>query len=110
MTRSAQGPSPQFRDRPRDETRGFSDDLGLARSSHNPRDMTIVDEVPGVDRTGCPLLMPTRHLGHDEIAIGRYCRFPNGRVRVPARDEMLTYCSVRAWDRCPVYRRYGQPA
>jgi hypothetical protein len=66
-----------------------------------------VNDPPNVERTTCPFLIPTRQLGRGETAIGIYCRFPDGHVRVPDYNEIRTYCLGRAWDRCPSYRRHA---
>ena len=68
------------------------------------------NDSPSADRTTCPFLIPTRQLGRGETAIGVYCRFPNGQVRVPAHNEIRTYCLGRGWDRCAAYCRYAHTA
>ena len=55
----------------------------------------------------CPLLQPSRSLGHRGRAIGVYCRVPDGRVRVPPTDELRRFCLAGQWPRCPVYRRHA---
>jgi hypothetical protein len=39
--------------------------------------------------------------------IGIYCRFPDGRVRVPAMDEMRRFCLREQWEHCPAYERHA---
>jgi hypothetical protein len=57
-------------------------------------------------RDDCPLLRPSRPMGRDAVAVGIYCALPDGRVRVPARDERQLYCLPGHQDDCPVYHRH----
>jgi hypothetical protein len=59
------------------------------------------------DVTECPSLQPSRPLTLGQRAIGLYCRLPNGRVRVPSRDETRRFCLVDRWRDCPVYQRHA---
>jgi hypothetical protein len=63
------------------------------------------------DRTAvgseCPLLQPARLVGRHGRLIGIYCRFPDGRVRVPAGDERRRFCLTGLWQDCPAYQRHA---
>jgi hypothetical protein len=63
----------------------------------------------------CPFLQPTRSLSRDlaavgiyqeMTAVGVYCRLPDGRVRVPAREEVKGFCVPGRHRECPHYRRH----
>jgi len=45
-------------------------------------------------------------MGRDAVAVGIYCALPDGRVRVPARDERQLYCLPGHPEACPVYHRH----
>jgi hypothetical protein len=58
----------------------------------------------------CPLLRPTRPVGTRGRLSGMYCRFPDGRVRVPAEDERERFCLIGQWQECPTYQRHAPAA
>jgi hypothetical protein len=49
----------------------------------------------------CPLLQPCRPR-HDDVRVAIYCRFPDGRVRIPAPEEKLRLCLTQGWQHYPV--------
>jgi hypothetical protein len=52
----------------------------------------------------CPHLRP-QLVGADRgISVAIYCGLPDGRARVPARDEVKRYCLDASHDFCPGYR------
>jgi hypothetical protein len=55
----------------------------------------------------CPFLQPGRPGAGPIGLIGVYCRFPDGRVRVPAMDEMRRFCLREQWEHCPAYERHA---
>jgi hypothetical protein len=59
------------------------------------------------DRESCPLLAPSRPLGRGDVAFAIYCRLPDGRVRVPLRQEARQFCIPAQHRLCPVYRRHA---
>lgn len=60
--------------------------------------------------SGCPFLQPTRRLGRGDVAIGVYCRLPDGRVRVPARHELRAWCIPGRFESCPTHERHASAA
>jgi hypothetical protein len=72
--------------------------------------MIAIDDPASADRTTCPFLVPTRRPGRSESAVGIFCRFAGGRIRVPPSDEILTYCVGGVWsrwNRCLAYSRHA---
>jgi hypothetical protein len=64
----------------------------------------------------CPFFRPSRSLTHDLAAVGIrqeltsvgvYCRLPDGRVRVPGREEVKSFCLPGRYRDCPHYRRHA---
>jgi hypothetical protein len=55
----------------------------------------------------CPFFQPARLVGSRGRLIAVYCRFPNGRVRVPAEDERQGFCLTGRWEECPAYQRHA---
>jgi len=54
----------------------------------------------------CPLLQPGRPRHHD-VRIAIYCRFADGRVRIPAPEERRRLCLTDGWQHCPVYQDHA---
>jgi len=65
--------------------------------------MTMAD----VETAVCPFLNPGFAEGPYAPSTALYCRLPDGRVRVPARDEVRRYCTPRDFDACLVYERHA---
>jgi hypothetical protein len=62
-----------------------------------PRELAVAEE------TGCPFAVP----GVPRSGAAFYCRLPNGRVRIPARDERVRFCESGRYHACPVIQRYA---
>ena len=56
--------------------------------------------------SNCPFLTPKVSLRPAVLSIPVYCRLPNGRVRVPPRDQLMFLCTVGQHYDCPGYRRW----
>jgi hypothetical protein len=56
--------------------------------------------------TECPFLQPARPL-HEDVRIALYCRFPDGRVRIPAPEEKRWLCLTGRWQECSVYQDHA---
>lgn len=54
----------------------------------------------------CPFLMPGVSGSRGRYPIPVYCRLPNGRVRVPSREQLVYLCSAGQHHDCPGYRRW----
>ena len=57
-------------------------------------------------RANCPFLIPKTSLPLMVIPVPLYCRLPNGRIRVPAPDQLATRCSADHYHDCPTFRRW----
>ncbi|MBI4611610.1 MAG: hypothetical protein HY726_21685 [Candidatus Rokubacteria bacterium] len=57
-----------------------------------------------IEHEGCPFLRPAMTVRLLAFPIAVYCRLPNGRVRVPSRDELIRFCTSRRSEDCPRYR------
>jgi len=57
---------------------------------------------------GCPLLMPGARPEHGRAGVAVYCRLPDGRVRMPTREEFESLCFVERHRDCPGYRRWAR--
>jgi hypothetical protein len=66
-----------------------------------------MDQDPTAGANECPFVHPARPLGRGGRLLGIYCRLPDGRVRVPPRDEMRRFCLREQWEQCPTYRRHA---
>jgi len=55
--------------------------------------------------SNCPLLSPRVSGKPETFSISFYCRQPNGRVRVPPRDQVMFLCTAGHHHDCPGYRR-----
>jgi len=60
----------------------------------------------GRDASNCPFLMPKLSGRAGIFPVPVYCRLPNGRVRVPTRDQLVVLCSAGHHHDCPGYRRW----
>jgi hypothetical protein len=60
-------------------------------------------------KDACPFLTPPGSLSSDRTAVAIYCRFPNGRVHVPSREEVKSVCAVGRFRECLHYRRHAAP-
>lgn len=58
------------------------------------------------DTPTCPFLIPRVSGRAGIFSVPVYCRLPNGRVRVPTRDELLVLCTAGQQYDCPGYRRW----
>jgi hypothetical protein len=67
-----------------------------------------MERYDGFDRVACPHLMPkvVRRAGGFPAPASVYCRLPNGRVRVPSRDQVASLCTSGQYFRCTGYRRW----
>ena len=54
----------------------------------------------------CPFLVPKLDGPPEKFSVPVYCRLPNGRVRVPARDQLVFLCTAGQHHDCPGYRRW----
>ncbi len=54
----------------------------------------------------CPFLTPKVSGRPPVFSIPVYCRQPNGRVRVPPRDQLMFLCTAGHHHDCPGYRRW----
>ena len=64
----------------------------------------------GLGEASCPNLRPLfeRRAGGSSGLLPVYCRLPNGRVRVPTRDELASLCLGERYPNCPGYRRWAR--
>lgn len=53
----------------------------------------------------CPYLRPAAGELATTPPYAVYCRFPDGRIRVPSRDEVTRFCASGHNLDCPGYRR-----
>jgi hypothetical protein len=53
----------------------------------------------------CPYLRPERADRLAAFPIGAYCRLPDGRVRIPSRDELARFCTTGHHADCVSIRR-----
>jgi hypothetical protein len=70
--------------------------------------------------TECPFFQPSRSLARDLsavgiyqdlVAVGVYCRLPNGRVHVPSTVDVKRFCVPEGcFVDCPVYQRHAAAA
>ena len=63
----------------------------------------------------CPFVSPKYEGRREVFPLQFYCRLPSGRVRIPTRDELATFCLAGHHQDCPGYRRArawaaGEPA
>lgn len=69
------------------------------------------DEEHEGEESICPFLTPRVSEGTPVIfSIPVYCRQPNGRVRVPLRDQLMFLCTAGHHQDCPGYRRWRSKA
>jgi len=63
-----------------------------------------------LDGAPCPNLMPrpVRRPGGFPVPVSVYCRVPNGRVRVPTREQLASLCVGGRYPNCPGYRRWAR--
>ena len=52
----------------------------------------------------CPYFQPRTDGSGDGVPYAVYCRQPDGRVRVPSRDERERFCASGHHLDCPGYR------
>lgn len=67
-----------------------------------------VDETlmsPMTEANACPFLRPETAERLAAFPVGVYCRLPDGRVRIPSRDELVRFCTTGRHDDCFAYRR-----
>jgi len=57
---------------------------------------------PGIK--GCPFAIPALP-STDSAAF--YCRLPDGRVRIPTRDERIRFCASGRYEDCPLVQGYA---
>ena len=53
----------------------------------------------------CPYLRPHRADRLAAFPMGVYCRLPDGRVRIPSRDELARFCTTGHHYDCVGFRR-----
>ena len=53
----------------------------------------------------CPYLRPHRADRLAAFPMGVYCRLPDGRVRIPSRDELARFCTTGHHADCIGFRR-----
>ena len=53
----------------------------------------------------CPYLRPERADRLGAFPLGVYCRLPDGRVRIPSRDELARFCTTGHHADCVGFRR-----
>jgi len=49
----------------------------------------------------CPFLVPVMADRLWIHPVSAYCRRPNGRVKVPGRETIVSLCTTAAHERCP---------
>jgi hypothetical protein len=59
-------------------------------------------------REACPFLRPEAADHLEAFPVGVYCRLPDGRVRVPSRDELARFCAAGHYRDCPGFRSARQ--
>ena len=57
----------------------------------------------------CPFLVPEVSDPLGPLSLPVYCRLPNGRVRIPTRDQLAYLCSAGHHQNCPGYDRWAPP-
>ena len=57
----------------------------------------------GPEIRGCPFATPAIP---STGTAAFYCRMPDGRVRIPAPDERVSFCASGRYDLCPVVQRH----
>jgi hypothetical protein len=57
------------------------------------------------EESTCPYLTPKLSGRPATFSVPVYCRKPNGRVRVPSRDQLMALCTAGHHHDCPGYRR-----
>ncbi len=62
------------------------------------------DREPEV--SNCPFLIPKVSRRGAVFSVPVYCRLPNGRVRVPTRDQLMFLCTAGQHHDCPGYLRW----
>ena len=69
--------------------------------------MTNMEEEEYEDEeSNCPLLSPRVSGSPVTFSTPFYCRQPSGRVRVPARDQLMFLCTAGHHRDCAGYRRW----
>jgi len=63
-----------------------------------------------LDEAPCPHLIsrPARWAGGYQAPSPAYCRLPNGRVRVPTQDQLVSLCVGGRYPSCSGYRRWAR--
>ena len=54
----------------------------------------------------CPFLTPKVERRRGRFPVPVYCRMPNGRVRVPTREQLAFLCTAGQHHDCPGYLRW----
>jgi hypothetical protein len=65
------------------------------------------EEEHEVTESTCPFLTPKASGPPPAFSISVYCRRPNGRVRVPPRDQLMFLCTAGHHHACPGYLRWS---
>ena len=58
------------------------------------------------EESNCPYLTPRVSGRAGVFPVPVYCRLPNGRVRVPPREQLVCLCTAGQHHHCPGYRRW----
>ncbi len=68
--------------------------------------MTGLEALHGsaLHASACPYLRPNTGAPATAMTVGVYCGLPDGRARVPTRDELLRSCLTGHPGDCPGYR------
>ncbi len=53
----------------------------------------------------CPFLQPVVADWIWMYPTGLYCKHPTGRVRIPSRGTVVSFCTSGHYDDCPGYRQ-----
>jgi hypothetical protein len=67
-----------------------------------------VDQDNSRDETNCPFLVPALTGPAVGFPVPVYCRAPNGRVRMPSREQLVSLCSGGHHHACPSCGRWQQ--
>ena len=58
------------------------------------------------ETSNCPFLIPRVSGRKAVFSVPVYCRLPNGRVRIPTRDQLVFLCTAGQHHDCEGYRRW----
>jgi hypothetical protein len=73
--------------------------------------MMVMDVEEREDEASrCPFLTPKLSGPPAAFSTLVYCRHPDGRVRIPPRDQLMVLCTLGHHHDCPGYRRWRSRA